>query len=103
MYDELTNLWEETVEILERNGLSFDDVKQVQVSEGYINKEWFKVKAMTTNYDSGYGTAEIRLDLLIIGDGWWLERGEYDGSEWWDFKAQPALVDKEAENFSLME
>jgi hypothetical protein len=26
------------------------------------------------------------LDLIIVGDNWWLERKEYDGSEWFEFK-----------------
>jgi hypothetical protein len=40
-------------------------------------------------YDAGSGGAEVNTDLVIVGDDWWLERGEYDGSEWWDFKQLP--------------
>ena len=29
------------------------------------------------------------MDLLIVGDDWWLERHEYDGAEWWEFKTLP--------------
>ena len=28
-------------------------------------------------------------DLVLVGDGWWIERCEYDGSEWWEFKTIP--------------
>ena len=56
--DEMTNLWEETVRVLNRNGLDFDkDVMQVQTTDGYIEKELFKMMAMAINYDSGYGSA----------------------------------------------
>ena len=26
---------------------------------------------------------------MLVGDGWWIERFEYDGSEWWEFKTIP--------------
>ena len=29
------------------------------------------------------------MDLLIVGKDFWLERVEYDGSEWWEFKTMP--------------
>lgn len=93
----MTNLWEETTKTLAYHNLDFDkDVIQVQVINGYINKEIFKMMAIATNYDSGYGSAEIREDLLIVGDGWWLERREYDGSEWWEFCATPTLDENDA-------
>ena len=35
-------------------------------------------------YDSGYGSQEVALDLIIVfKDSSYLEREEYDGSEWW--------------------
>lgn len=38
--DEMTNLWEETVRVLNRNGLDFDkDVIQVQTADGYIARK----------------------------------------------------------------
>lgn len=93
----MTNLWDETVRKLASLDLDFDkDVIQVQVAEGYINKELFKMMAMATNYDAGYGSAEIREDLLIVGTDWWLERDEYDGSEWWTFCMMPNLHDIDA-------
>ena len=41
------------------------------------------------DYHNGYGGNEIASGLVIVGDDWWLERGEYDGSEWWEFKTLP--------------
>lgn len=93
----MTNLWDETMRELANHNLDFDrDVIQVQTVDGYINKELFKMMAMAINYDNGYGSAEIREDLLIVGDGWWLERDEYDGSEWWVFRTKPELLENDA-------
>lgn len=93
----MTNLWEETIRTLGRHDLDFDtDVIQVQTADGYIEKETFKTMAMAINYDSGYGMAEIREDLIIIGKDWWLERREYDGSEWWAFLSIPPLTNENA-------
>lgn len=41
------------------------------------------------NYDEGYGTAHIATDLIIIGEDWWTEREEYDGSENWKLEIPP--------------
>jgi hypothetical protein len=29
--------------------------------------------------------------LEIVGDDWWLERHEYDGAEWWEYKTKPSM------------
>jgi hypothetical protein len=29
------------------------------------------------------------LKIIVVGKDWWLERHEYDGSEWWEFKTMP--------------
>ena len=26
---------------------------------------------------------------MVVGNNWWLERHEYDGSEWWEYKQFP--------------
>jgi len=40
-------------------------------------------------YDSGLGSVEIRPDLQVVGDDFWLTRENYDGSEWWRFNKFP--------------
>lgn len=42
------------------------------------------------NYDSGYGSQEW-FGWISFTDGTWIERGEYDGSEWWEVREQPSL------------
>lgn len=42
------------------------------------------------NYDSGYGSQEW-FGWISFTDGTWIEREEYDGSEWWASREQPSL------------
>lgn len=42
------------------------------------------------DYDSGYGSQEWS-GWISFQDGSWIERSEYDGSEWWSLKACPKL------------
>lgn len=86
------NLWEETVRDLSRLGKSWADVVAVTGNLFRISKEQFKKLAQKTNYDNGYGAPEIATDLKIVGSDWWLERHEYDGSEWWEYKTMPDIV-----------
>lgn len=85
----MTNLWEETIEYLTQKGKTFDDVHFIQGATFQITKENFEQVAKHSNYNSGYGAAHVPVDLVLVGDGWWLEREEYDGAEWWVFKELP--------------
>lgn len=40
------------------------------------------------DYDNGYGGQEL-FGTIVFKDGTWLERGEYDGSEWWEHRKHP--------------
>jgi len=41
-------------------------------------------------YDEGYGGQELFGNVWYT-DGTWSERGEYDGSEWWEYKVCPDI------------
>lgn len=82
----VTNLWKETERILTAHGKMFKDVKYIQGSNFGITKENFEKVAKKSNYSSGFGAAEVADDLVVVGDNWWIERHEYDGSEWWEYK-----------------
>lgn len=43
-------------------------------------------------YDSGFGCQELH-GTIWYTDGTWSERGEYDGSEWWEHKEVPDIPD----------
>lgn len=90
----MTNLWGETSRVLVTYGKSFDDVKYIQGSDFGITKENFEQVAKKSEYYSGFGSAKVAEDLVIVGDDWWLERHEYDGSEWWEYKETPKQINE---------
>ncbi|WP_419791597.1 hypothetical protein [Staphylococcus chromogenes] len=83
-----TNLLNETIEALSNNGLTFEDVLWIGCKDYAISIDEFK-KLANVEYDSGYGAPKVATDLKIVGENWWLEREEYDGSEWWQFRSKP--------------
>ena len=44
-------------------------------------------------YDSGFGGQEL-YGTIWYTDGTWSERGEYDGSEWWNYCEVPEIPDE---------
>ena len=46
--------------------------------------------ALDFEYSDGYGCQELQ-GTIWYSDGTWSERGEYDGSEWWEHKERPPL------------
>ncbi len=95
----MENLLKETLKILEGNGKTPADVLWIQTSGSgpwerrgrhSIYFSWAAFTAVADReYDNGYGGAEVEESLKVVGGDWWLERGEYDGSEWWEFKTRP--------------
>lgn len=85
------NLWAETERDLLRLGKTWDDVVAVVGNHFRISKEQFKELALNTDYDNSWGAPEVATDLKIVGSDFWLERHEYDGSEWWEYKTMPNI------------
>lgn len=84
------NLLQETEQALKQRGLSPEDVLWIGRPEHNWKCDWAGfVKQANFIYDNGYGSAEIPMDLVVVGKDWWLERYEYDGAEWWEFKRAP--------------
>lgn len=101
----MINLLDETICELVANGKDSDDVLWVGDKDGYTTWSEFVSKA-DEEYDNGYGGNEVQDKLVIVGSDWWLERGEYDGSEWWEFKSlpkKPSGVKKLANLFDIYE
>ena len=82
------NLLKDTLEELQQNGKTEADVRWVGNKTHKATWNAFKSVA-DTEFDGGFGFAKVAQDLLIVGDNWWLERHEYDGSEWWEYKELP--------------
>lgn len=57
---------------------------RLKIDYTYEDLEIF-FKQLDFNYDSGYGGQEL-YGTVWLTDGSWMERGEYDGSEWWNHK-----------------
>lgn len=86
----LTNLLKETLSVLTANGKSPADVRWVGTRAGSSRGTWAQFEKIADfNYDSDFGARGINDKLVVVGDDWWLERCDYDGSEWWGFKTAP--------------
>ena len=84
------NLFEELNDILNENDKKLSDIKWIGLDgEGYFNTKQFLKIAKGFDYHDGFGLIEIHERLKVVGKDWWLERHEYDGSEWWEFKTLP--------------
>jgi hypothetical protein len=94
--ESIINLMEETLSVLTRYNKSTLDVNFVIWKENYKNNfkyctfSEFLVKAKDINYDNGHTTEIINNYIKIVGDTWWLERSNYDGAEWWEYKTIPS-------------
>lgn len=84
----MDNLLKQTEDVLRENGQTFKDVLWCGTKKESMSLERFKELA-NFSYDGGFGGQEIATDLLVVGADFWLERHEYDGSEWWEFKRTP--------------
>ena len=92
----MINLRDETEQFLKQNGKTKFDVRYIVLGNGEnavgIDTYSFWYYA-DHEYDNSYGGVEVS-DIRLVGDDWWLERGEYDGSEWWEFKIKPSMPTK---------
>ena len=65
--------------------------KDIILNPGYTNEDYINfLKKLEFDYDSGYGGQEL-FGTIFCEDGIWFNRGEYDGSEWWEKKQYPKL------------
>ena len=84
------NLGSETVKKLGNYGYNVQDIEWIGNRDFTIPIHEFFEVARHTNYNNGYGIANIPRDLIIVlKDGCWFSRGEYDGSEWWEYNVPP--------------
>jgi hypothetical protein len=88
----MSNLKEETIIFMSHHNKTMADVRWIGHSDGNvkIHPDYF-LEIADKEYDAGYGGQEVNGSLVVVGDDWWMERHEYDGSEWWEFKTIPVL------------
>ena len=94
--EEMSNLLVETIEVLKNYNKTINDINWVGNGKYYFDVNEF-LNIANVEYDNGYGAQEVAQDLLVVGDNWWLERHEYDGSEWWEYKEIPLKPNKKIE------
>lgn len=99
----MQNLYDETIDMLKENGKTENDV--IWFGHVFLDfEDWeyprdkFK-DFLNYEYDSGYGIPEVDEYLYIVGNNWWLERHEYDGLEWWEYKTLPTRPSIVSDNF----
>ena len=93
----MRNLLEETIKKIKEYGHTIHEVKYVTDDDVYCDWEDFARDAKNYNYDAGFGGIEVNINLKVVGKDWWLERHEYDGSEWWEYKSLPIAPSKYGE------
>ncbi len=65
--------------------------KKFLLKEGYSDEDLRRFyEEIDFEYDAGYGSQELG-GTVWFKDGTWLERGEYDGAEWWDHMKLPEI------------
>ena len=92
----MVNAKEELLLLLKSRGLNVSNIEAYNV---HFKCESLKgtdpeelLSFLNKEYDSGFGCQELE-GTVLLNNGTWLERGEYDGSEWWDYMVRPTVED----------
>lgn len=65
--------------------------KSIFLKQNYSNQDLMNfLENLDFNYDAGYGGQEL-YGTIWLDDGTWYTRGEYDGSEWWQYHCCPTI------------
>jgi len=68
-----------------------ESVFEYELGCGYNKDEWNEfLNKLDFEYDSGYGSQEL-FGIIWYEDGTWSDRGEYDGSEWYEYHMCPEV------------
>lgn len=69
----------------------FSDRVSIYLKFGYTAEEFREfIDELDFDYCNGFG-GQYLFGTIWYNDGTWSERGEYDGSEWWEYKAVPEI------------
>lgn len=97
----MRNLQEETLEAIRGLGKNIEDIAYCNIYYSYWRNEKdtticidnFDIDSLNLKYDAGYGSQEI-FGFIVFTDNSWLQRREYDGSEWWEYFKTPERISK---------
>jgi hypothetical protein len=69
----------------------YDDPTSISLKLGYTEEQYDKfMLELDFTYDNGYG-GQVLDGKIWFKDGTWADRGEYDGSEWWEYHKCPGI------------
>lgn len=96
----MRNARKELLEVMSDEGKIIEDViaytfsksvnwNKVLITRG-TNLTSRELEQLDFSYDQSYGSQEF-FGTVLFNDGTWLSRGEYDGSEWWDYNCAPTI------------
>ena len=92
----MTNLLSETKIDIKRSGHQITDIVFIGSQSSGHSCSWKQfVKLANQEYDDSFGAVQVADDLIIVfSDGQSMWRGEYDGSEWWQYSTPFKQPDK---------
>ena len=83
----MANLLQETLEAIKASGHTSDQIVFIGSQRSGHSCSWAEFEALAdVEYNAGFGSSQVAIDLIIVfSDGQKMWRGEYDGSEWWEY------------------
>lgn len=68
-----------------------EELKTFILKKDYTESDYEKfLSDIDQDYDAGYGHQEL-YGSIWFEEGYWAERDEYDGSEWWTLRKYPEI------------
>lgn len=76
----------------DEDGRACKDIsKYFNLKTNYTETDFLEfLKQLDFEYYDSFGSQEL-FGCIWYKDGTWSERGEYDGSEWWEYKIVPEI------------
>ena len=88
--------FEKQKQAIVQNGDNYGDDEEIIerifiLTTGYTQDDWNEfLSKLDFMYDSGWGSQQIFATIWYV-DGTWSDRGEYDGSEWYQHHVCPEI------------
>jgi hypothetical protein len=91
------NFLQETIQAVIESGHTTEDVMFIGSRDGKYRLKYNEFAELANfDYDNGFGGQEIASDMIIyFYDKSYITRGEYDGSEWWEYNEPLDYSDKD--------
>jgi len=101
----MRNLKEEMLSLIDYYNKSIEDIDYCYIhSASWLDEDVkvhckgnFDLEYLDFEYNNGFGGREVG-GFIVFKDKAWLERNEYDGSEWWEYLETPTLENIKGEN-----